>query len=312
MGANVRVPADVTRKMVGRKGPLVRGRVDDSPPPRTSDALAGPSDARKTRASFPMKKILGISVLAVLVLVVGLYITMQFFLGSIVKAGVNKFGPGITQTRVELQGANISPLSGAGTLTGIVVGNPQGWSQADAFRLGKVHISMEPFSVFKDHIVINELVIEQPEFLYETKIVASNIGDLLKNIEKSIGGKEAEAKTKDGKPIRMVVKKLVLKEGKVTLGVGGAGGVVTMPMPPLNMTDIGTAEGGITPAQVVYAIMRNVTTSVVSASTGALTKLGGTTGAATAEGVKQVGEAIKDFFGGSKKPAEPAAPPVKK
>ena len=261
-----------------------------------------------------MKKILGISVLAVLVLVVGLYITMQFFLGSIVKAGVNKFGPSITQTRVELQGANISPLSGAGTLTGIVVGNPQGWSQADAFRLGKVHISMEPFSVFKDHIVINELTIEQPEFLYETKIVASNIGDLLKNIEKSIGGKDAEAKTKDGKPIKMVVRKLVLKDGKVTLGVGGAGGVVTMPMPPLNMTDIGTAEGGITPAQVVYAIMRSVTTSVVSASTGALAKLGGTTGAASLEGAKQVGSAIKGIFGGSKKPAEPApaTPPVKK
>jgi hypothetical protein len=259
-----------------------------------------------------MKKILGVSVLLLLILGLGLYFTMQYFLGGIVKTGVNKFGPGITQTKVVLDSANISPLSGVGTLTGLAVGNPQGWSQADAFRLGKVHISMEPFSVFKDHIVINELIIEQPEFLYETKIVASNIGDLLKNIEKSIGGKEAEVKTKDGKPIKMVVKKLVLKDGKVTLGVGGAGGVVTMPMPQINMADIGVAEGGITPPQVAFAIMRNVTASVVAASTGALTKLGGTTGAATVEGAKQVGEAIKGIFGGSKKPAEPAAPPVKK
>ena len=259
-----------------------------------------------------MKKILGISLVVVLVLVVGGYVTMQFFLGGIVKAGVNKFGPTITQTKVVLDGASISPLSGDGTLTGLAVGNPQGWSEANAFRLGKVHINLEPFSVFKDHIVINELTIEKPEFLYETKIVASNIGDLLKNIEKSIGGKEAEAKTKDGKPIKMVVKKLVLKDGKVTIGVGGAGGVVTMPMPPLNMTDIGTAEGGITPAQVAFAVMRSVTTSVVSASTGALTKLGGTTGAATAEGAKQIGEAIKGLFGGSKKSSEPVSPPPAK
>lgn len=247
-----------------------------------------------------MKKLLGYSLLAVLVLGVGLYITMQFFLGSIVKTGVNKIAPRITQTKVELQGASISPLSGAGTLTGIAVGNPKGWSEADAFRLGRVQVSLEPFSVFKDHIVINEIVIDQPEFLYETKIVASNIGDLLKNIEQSMGGKN-DPTAKDGKPIKMVVKKLVLKDGKVTLGVGGAGGVITLPMPPLNMTDIGTAEGGITPAQVAFAVMRNVTASVVSASTQAIGKVGGTSGAAAAEAAKQAGEAIKGLFGGKKK-----------
>ncbi len=248
-----------------------------------------------------MKKFLTYSVLVVLVLALGLYITMQYFLGGIVKAGVNKFGPGITQTKVVLDNANISPLSGDGTLTGLSVGNPTGWSAADAFRLGKVHINMEPFSVFKDYIVINELTIEAPEFLYETKIVASNIGDLLKNIEKSMGsGKESQPTTKEGKPIKLVVKKLVLKEGRVTIGAGGVGGVMTLPMPPINMTDIGVAEGGVTPAQLSFAIMRNVVTNVVAASTQALTKIGGTSGAATVEGAKQVGEAIKGLFGGKK------------
>lgn len=253
-----------------------------------------------------MKKILGYSAIAVLVLAIALYLTMQFFLGGIVKAGVNKFGPGITQTKVVLDGASISPLSGSGTLTGLSVGNPQGWSAADAFRLGKIHIDLEPFSVLKDYIVINELIIEGPEFLYETKVIASNVGDLLKNIEKATGGgRENQPATKDGKPIKLVIKKLVLKDGKVTLGVGGAGGVMTMPMPPINLTDIGVAEGGVTPAQLTFAVMRQVVPSIVAASTQALTKLGGTTGAATAEGMKQVGSAIKGLFGGDKK-SEPA------
>jgi hypothetical protein len=246
-----------------------------------------------------MKKVLIYGTLGVLILAIGLYITMQYFLGSIVKAGVNKFGPSITQTKVELQGANISPLSGDGTLTGLAVGNPQGWTPGDAFRLGKVHINLEPFSVFKDYIVINELTIEKPEFVYETKLVASNIGDLLKNIEQSMGGNKGDAKTKDGKPIKLVVKKLVLKDGQVTLGVGGA--AMTMPMPPINLTDIGVKEGGVTPAQLAFAIMRSVTSSVVAASTQALTKVGGTTGAAAAEGAKQIGSAIKGIFGGDKK-----------
>lgn len=229
------------------------------------------------------------------------YVTLQFFLGSIVKAGINKFGPTMTQSKVELGGANISPLSGVGTLSSLTVGNPAGWSEAPAFHLGKVHIDMEPFSVFGDHIVINEILIEQPEFNYETKIVASNIGDLLKNIEAAVGGnnKAAEPTAKDGKPIKMVIKKFTLQNGSVRVAVSGAA-AMSLPMPAINMTDIGTREGGVTPAQVTFAVMRNVTATIVTASTQSLSKLGGTSGAAAAEGVKQVGDAIKGLFGGDK------------
>lgn len=246
-----------------------------------------------------MKKILGYSALVLVIIALGLYFTMQYFLGGIVKTAVNKVGPGITQTKVELQGANISPLSGVGTLTGLSVGNPAGWSPTDAFRLGKVHVDLEPFSLMKDHIVINELIIEQPEFFYETKLVASNINDLLKNIEKSIGGKEAQPTTAEGKPIKLVVKKLVLKDGRVS--IGAAGQAVTIPLPPIDMTDIGVAEGGVTPAQMGVAIMRHITPTIVAASMQALSRAGGTSGAAAVEGARQVGEAIKGLFGGEKK-----------
>ena len=246
-----------------------------------------------------MKKILGFSLALLLVVAIGLYITMQFFFGGIVKTAVNRVGPKITQTKVELQAANISPLSGEGTLTGLSVGNPAGWSQADAFRLGKMHINLEPFSLLKDYIVINELVIEQPEFLYETRLVTSNINDLLGNIEKAMGAKEAEATTKEGKPIKLVVKKLVLKDGRVSLGVGGQ--AIAIPLPPIDMIDIGVKEGGVTPAQLALAIMRHVTPTIIAASMQALTKAGGTSGAAAVEGARQVGEALKGLFGGEKK-----------
>ena len=150
-----------------------------------------------------------------------------------------------------------------------------------------------------DHIEINELVVEQPEFFYETKLVASNIGDLLKNVEKAVGGKEAEPKTADGKHVKIVVRKIVLKDGRVT--IGAAGQVVTVPLPPIDMVDIGVKEGGITPAQLGVAVMRHVTPTIIAASMQALTTGGGAAGAAAAEGVKQVGDALKGLFGGEKK-----------
>jgi hypothetical protein len=246
-----------------------------------------------------MKKFIVFTGVALLVLALGAYVILQFFLGSIVTAGVNKFGPAMTQTKVELDSATLSPLSGVGTLTGLTVGNPQGWSNANAFRLGKIHVDLEPFSILKDHIVINEITIDQAEILYETKIVASNIGDLLNNIEQAMGGnKAAQPTTETGKPVKMVVKKFVLRNSKVTLGVGTT--AIALPMPPVELTDLGVAENGITPAAVAFAVMRSITTSVITASKEGMTKLGGTAGAAAADAVKKGGEALKGFLGGKK------------
>lgn len=245
-----------------------------------------------------MKKLLVIGVVLFAVLLVG-YFGLSFFLGSVVKAGVNNFAPKLTQTKVELAGARLSPLTGSGTLTGLYVGNPKGWTSEKAFFLGKIHIEVAPFSVLGDHIVIKEIFIDQPEFVYETKLVASNIGDLLKNIEAATGGGKGDApKTKDGKPIKFEVKHFRLQNGQVTLGVGAA--AIKLPMPPIDLTDLGTKEGGITPDQLATAVMRSVTSSVVTSTTQAAGKVGSTLGAAAGDAAKKAGEGIKKLFGGSK------------
>lgn len=247
-----------------------------------------------------MKKLLIFGGIVVGIGIVGV-VVLTFFLGSIVTKGVNKFGPEITQTKCELQSASLSPLSGSGTLKGLVIGNPKGWSENNLCSLGTVHVDVAPFSIFGDHIVINTIEIDAPEFNYETKLVASNVNDLLKNIEQAMGGKKpgTEPTTKDGKPVKFEVKHFKLNNGKVRVGVGPA--AMTLPMPPIELHDLGTKEGGITANQLAFAVMRSVTASIVSATTEAIGKLGKTSGASAAEGVKQVGDAIKGIFGGEKK-----------
>lgn len=245
-----------------------------------------------------MKKFAVYGSASLLVLLAVGYVLTRFFLGSVVQAGVNRFAPAITQTRVELAGATISPLSGTGTLTGLVVGNPKGWSDGNLCTLGRVHVVVAPFSVLGDHIVIDAIEIEAPEFNYETKLVSSNVSDLLKNIEQALGGGAAGTAASSGKPVKFEVRKFSLTNGKVRVGLGAA--AMTLPMPPITLHDLGTQEGGITPNQLVFAVMKSVTAAVVGATTQAAADLGKTGGAAAAEGVKQMGETIKGFFGGKK------------
>lgn len=240
----------------------------------------------------------------VIVLVVGIavYLGLDFFLGSVVKAGVIGFGPRLTGTKVELGSASLSPLTGSGTLRDLVVGNPPGWSDQNAFSLGRVHIKVEPFSIFGDHIVIDEIIVDGPVFNYETKLVSSNIKDLLKGIKGFSSGKDAGKvpAAKNGQPIKFVVGKFRLTNGTARLGVGAAG--LPIPLPPISIDDLGVKEGGITPDQLAGVMMENVLAGIVTGTADALGKIGATAGATAAEKSKEAAEdatnGVKKLFGG--------------
>jgi hypothetical protein len=221
-----------------------------------------------------------------LALLVAAYLVLIFGCGSIVRSRVNKYGPRLTQTTVELTGAQLSPLSGTGTLLGLSVGNPKGWSEAEAFHLKSIHLDVVPSSIFSDHIVINEIVIEDPELLYETHLISSNIGDLIKAIAKSTKKPAADsAASKDGKKVTFVIKKLRLEKGHVKLGVGPT--AVTLELPATEFDNLGSGAG-VSAEELSLLVMRTIATDVVKGTAGALGK-----------GVTGVGALAGDMLKGS-------------
>lgn len=237
---------------------------------------------------------------AIIVLLLVGYVGATFFVGSIVKTGMTRFAPLITKTAVRLDGARLSPLSGGGTLTGLFIGNPAGWSGDKAFYIGKIHVEVAPSTIFSDCIVLNDVSIESPEFVYETKVISSNIGDLLKNIEgsSSDSASKDQATNNQAKPKRFIVRHFSLTNGRVTLGVGPT--ALTLPMPPLTLHDIGTSEGGISSAALAFTVMRSVTESIVATTANAAAKIVPTMGAAAGNSAKSAGDAIKGLLTGKK------------
>jgi len=253
-----------------------------------------------------MKKLLIILGSLLALVVIGAFIA-SFFLGSIVTKGVNNFAPKITGTPVTLDSASISPLTGSGTLNGLFVGNPAGWKSDQAFSFEKIHVSVVPRSILGDHIIVKEVIIDSPQFVYETKIINSNIKDLLAQIEKNIGGSSSkpatdQPTTKEGTPLKFEVKSFRLENATVTLGVGPT--AITLPMPPLVLTDLGVKEGGITPDQLVAKVMTNVLANITKAVAESALQIGSASGAAASDAAsgaaKKAGEGLKKLFGGDK------------
>lgn len=207
----------------------------------------------------------GLLALAVIAVVV-----VMFTLGSIVKSGVNTFGPKITQTTVVLKEASLSPFSGKGSLKELTVGNPTGWKSEHAFYLKEISIDLVPKSLTADHIVINSIVIDNPEIIYETTgaLTTSNIQDLIKNVQGNGSAQPAQASqpaaAQPAKPVKIEIKdfKLTNVTVKVVYGTNN----YTVKIPDLIMSDLGTKEGGLTPNELTVAVLKQVGAQVAESA----------------------------------------------
>lgn len=244
-----------------------------------------------------MKKLLKILAVLFLLGVIAVMAIGLFFLGPIVTKTVNKVGPQVTGTKVELDATTVSPLTGGATLKGLFVGNPEGWTGDKAFYLGEVRASLKPTSLLGDYVMVNEVYIDGPEFVYEKRLLGgSNIDALLKQIEENTGGGKAPPTTTepDGevkKPMKFAIKSFELRNAKASLILGGR--TLTVPLPPIVITDLGVAEGGITADQVAAKVLQRVLAQLGTAAAGALKDVGGAALEGGKDGAKAAGEAAK-------------------
>jgi uncharacterized protein YxeA len=80
-----------------------------------------------------------ISLVVVLILVVG---AGFFYIDSIVKSGIEVVGSEVLGTRVTVASVSISPLSGNGTIRGLTIGNPEGYTSENIMQLGEVSVAL--------------------------------------------------------------------------------------------------------------------------------------------------------------------------
>jgi len=232
----------------------------------------------------------------IFVLLAAAYLVLIFGCGSIVRSRLNAYLPRLTQTKVELTAAQLSPLSGTGTFLGLSVGNPKGWTAEEAFHLKSIHVEVVPSSIFSDHIVINEIDIDDPELVYESHLVSSNIGDLIKNIAKASHKPPGNGPTgQDGKRTTFVIRKLRLEKGHVKLGVGPT--AVTLDLPATEFNNLGSGAG-VSAEELSLLIMRTIASDIVKGTAGELGK--GVTGIGTVAGdmLKGSFDVLQTLLGG--------------
>lgn len=195
-----------------------------------------------------------IIVLMVLALVaVGGLAWLYLSLGSVIKAGIEKFGPEITQTSITVESVEVWPLTGSGTIRNLVIGNPEGYNTDHALVLPKVRFRLDVASLKADTIVIEEVYIDSPTLTYEVGFGNSNLTTIQKNIESFSPGPE-------DKPEKFIkntnIKSVVLQNGKIALSAKiMLGRTVTVDLPPMELVNINTDSPVKAGAKVLGAVL---------------------------------------------------------
>ncbi|MBP1589883.1 MAG: hypothetical protein ILO10_06775 [Kiritimatiellae bacterium] len=244
------------------------------------------------------------ALLWVIGIIVVLAVVVELWLGSLVKWSVNNVAPKLLGVPTSVETVRLAPLRGKVFLENLHVGNPEGFHTDGIFDLAKMVVDLDMKSLLSDSIVIKEITIGGMEVTYEQGLLHSNVGTLLDNLsgdqekeaEEEVEEKPEEEAAEGGK--KVVIKKFSLADSKVRVAATGMMGLgLPIPLPSMELEDIGAKTGGATVKDVIIELLKDVGGLV----TGAITGVGGAVvdgaaavGGVVADGATAVGGAVAD------------------
>ena len=231
--------------------------------------------------------------LLVLIGVVGIVavVLVGLSLNALVKSGIETMGPQVLGVPVTLEDVDIALLSGKNMragLTQLVINNPEGYKTASAVSLPDIRVHVDRNSLLTDTVIVEEVLIVAPAMTFEWSLRGSNLGTIQENVKRNTrsGGNGREKGEKHEEPEKTIhIKKVIVKDAIINVSfTGGQSEVVQLPLPDLELRDIGNPSGGTTFSQASAVIFDEIY--------GAIIKAVMKSGILLPQGVEQLGKSL--------------------
>ncbi|TAL03770.1 MAG: hypothetical protein EPO08_03225 [Rhodospirillaceae bacterium] len=249
-----------------------------------------------------MLKKIGIGIGVIILIAAGAFWYLFSNLDSLIKAGIEKYGSAATQASVTVSGVKLSLSSGEGSITGLNVGNPKGFTTPNALALGAITVQLDTGSITGNGpIVVKEIVISQPQVTYEVGGGGSNLQTIQKNT-KDFAGAGGSTSNSSGSTRKEIIENLYVRDGQIGVSASALGGkTITVPLPTIHLTNIGKGNGGATPAEIADQVLGAISSEAAKVGANALAQqVEGAVGGAlsgAAQGTQGVGGQLKGLFG---------------
>lgn len=215
-----------------------------------------------------MKKIL-IGLVIILLALGGAGYYLLGDLNSIVKKQIEKHGTNALQTNVKVSDVNIKLMDGLGEIKGFSVANPKGFSDATALGFDTIRLDIGTENITEMPIIIEEVMIDSVSTLYELNAQAKgNLNALLDQLASgsssdSSAPKESKGSSTEKTDIRIVIKKLVIKDTKLVLDLTALGDKkYDETLPTFSVNNIGGTQG-LSPEELGKAIGKKFLDNII-------------------------------------------------
>jgi len=186
-----------------------------------------------------MKKFLiGIAVL-LLIVIAGFALFIKFGTEPTIKYALETEGSAMTESKVAVQGVDLSLLGGSLSLTGLTLDNPQGFTTPRALTMGEVSVNIDRNSLMSDKIIVNRILLDKPSITFERGQGSSNLEIIKKTLDKYIPRTETTEPTKT-----VLIKELLINGAELTYNMKPGGQLRTLTLPDAKVQNISSGEGG--------------------------------------------------------------------
>lgn len=204
------------------------------------------------------KKIGIFVVVILLVLAAGVFFLVGN-LDSLVKKAIEKYGSEAAGTKVTVSSVHIDLGQARGTVDGLAVANPNGFTGKILFRLGEITLQLDPASLTGTQPTVNEIRIVEPQLHFEVNGTGQTNLAVFKKGLAAGGSPESGKEGGQSGETRLRVRKLVIANAGADIDLTAVGGKAYKgQLPPLTMTDLGGRQG-VTPQQLGRIVLTALT-----------------------------------------------------
>jgi len=191
--------------------------------------------------------------------------------GAVARA-IEQYGGEALGTRVQVSSVEIRLREGRGTIRGLRVANPAGFSSAEAISFEELTLAIDPNSILESPIVISQIRLVDPRIRFELDAGGkSNLDALKRNVEAYAPASEPAAESAESassesagpadeaSDLRLRIAELSMEKGQATADLSAVGDEERqLELPSFQLSDIGGKQG-VPPPELAQSVALELT-----------------------------------------------------
>ncbi len=242
----------------------------------------------RTRSKFLVGAVIVLAGLAA----AGIYFSRR--VGPAVAAAIEAYGTNATGTKVRVGNVAVSLRQSRATVSGLVVGNPSGYTAPYALRIDETAVDLDVPSLARQAIELRDVTLQGATLNVEQRDASTNLTAILDRLEHGgapagAAGASPSGGEQTGEAQKLIIDRFELTGGRITLSSSLLDGPQTIELPQVVVKDVGRAEGGLTFDAAAAALLRPILVAARDAVRDRLGKAAGESAKKKLEGAARQG-----------------------